>query len=249
MKTFNPIKKEVVGILTSSPVGRLIELFTNNQIRYRNVLVNTVHSEISKYIKACLFWGLYEKQEAKFIQKYLSSELPVIELGASIGVISSLTAKKAFPQQVYSVEANPRLIPIIENNLKINQVNNCRVMNVAIGDAAAVFFTPGSDNTVGTITRTKYDNSVAVNCLSLSGIISQLGLNKFNLVCDIEGSEVDFLFRDSDSLSACELMIIELHDGLVGERHIKIDMLKDQIVALGFSLIDSHGPVIVAKRV
>lgn len=242
------VKKGLVSILTSSLMGGFIEIITQNKIRFNNVWICTDYSEISNYIKACLFWGLYEKQEAKFIQKYISNDLPVIELGASIGVISCITARKVFPQNVYSVEASPSLIRIIENNLKLNQIDNCKVLNLALGSNTEVFFTPGKDNTVGTISDNRNENSVSVKCLPLSGIASSLKLQKFNLICDIEGSETDFLFGDPESLMACELMIIELHDTVARGNWVSAERLKERIVALGFSLLDSHGPVVVAKR-
>jgi len=221
---------------------------SGNKIRISGVLVGTYYSEVSNYIKACLFWGLYEKQEARFIQKYLTHDLPVVELGASIGVISSITAKKVNPKTVYSIEANPILIPIIENNLKLNQLVNFKVYNLAIGNEQEVYFTPGSDNTVGRISDTKDSNSVLVPCQPLSHLIRLLSLDKFNLVCDIEGSEVNFLFQDSDSLACCEWMIIELHDTEFERRIITVKMLMERILKLGFIIIDSHGPVVVAKR-
>lgn len=240
------IKKLFVKILTSSLFGKLIEIVTNDRISFRDVLIQTRYSEISTYIKACLFWGIYEKQEAIFVQRYLPANLPVIELGASIGVISAITARKIFPQTLYAVEANPALISIIKDNLKLNKAVNSKILNLAVGNSTQLFFTPGADNTVGSISGSRSSNSVSVECLSLSRIIAKLNLARFNLVCDIEGSEFDFLFLDASSLKNCEWMIIELHEKMVAGRLISVRDLIDQIRNLGFSIVDGHGPVVVA---
>lgn len=242
------IKKLFVKILTSPLFGKLIEIVTNDRISFRDVLIHTGHSEISTYIKACLFWGIYEKQEAIFVQRYLPANLPVIELGASIGVISAITARKIFPQTLYAVEANPALISTIEDNLKLNKAVNFEILNLAVGSSTQLFFTPGADNTVGSISDSRSSNSVPVECLSLSAIIAKLNLARFNLVCDIEGSEFDFLFLDASSLENCEWMIIELHEKMVSGRLVSVRDLIDQMKNLGFSIVDGYGPVVVAHN-
>lgn len=243
------LKKIMVKLLTSPLMGWFIQVMTRDQIKFQNVLIHTGYPQINTYVKALLFWGLYEKQEARFIRQYLPSNLPVIELGASIGAISCITARKVAPQLVYSIEANPSLIPIIENNLKQNGLDNGKVLNLAVGKTEEIFFIPGSDNTVGTISEYDHNDSVVVKCLSLSGILSILNIDKFNLVCDIEGSEIDFLFRDSDSLVNCESLIIELHDAHCDGILYSVDQMKEKIRSLGFLIMDEHGPVIVGSRI
>lgn len=242
------MKKVVVGILTSSYMGWLIQMITRDHIRFQGILVYTGYPQISPYIKACLFWGLYEKQEVRFIRQYLPSNLPVIELGASIGVISCIIAQKVSPQLVYSIEANPSLKMIIGDNLKLNNLSNTKVLNLALCGAEEVFFIPGNDNTVGTVTSKKQDNSVAINSSSLSGITSKLGIDKFNLVCDIEGSEVEFLFFDSASLINCEYLVIELHHTSRDGIEYSVGQMKERIKTLGFIIVNEHGSVIVASR-
>lgn len=242
------VKNMMVRILTSPFIGWVIQLVTRDQIRFQGILIYTGYPQISQYVKACLFWGLYEKQEARFIQRYLPSNLPVIELGASIGVISCIVAQKVSPQPVYSIEANPSLILIIENNLKLNNLGNGKVLNLALGGTGEVFFTPGNDNTVGIVTSQKRNNSVVISSSSLNRITAKLGIGKFNLVCDIEGSEVEFLFHDSASLVNCEHLIIELHNTSQDGVCYSVGQMKERIRALGFVIRDEHGPVIVASR-
>ena len=201
------LKLGVASIITSKFAGRIIQLISRGKIRFRGITTNTNFPEINDYIKACLFWGLYEKQEAIYIEKYLPTNLPVVELGASIGVISSITSKKVFPNKVYCIEANPKLIQIIKDNLKTNGIENAEVINKAIG-YGDLYFSASDDNTVGVVSKESNSGSMLVEGILLSDIIKEKQLAQFCLVCDIEGSESEFIFKDPSALDHCQFMII-----------------------------------------
>ena len=72
------------------------------------------------FIKSSIFWGIYERSEISLIKRFINIDLPVIELGASIGGISLAILRSVNSQKVISVEANPRLIPNLLNTNKLN---------------------------------------------------------------------------------------------------------------------------------
>ena len=243
------VKKFIAKLITSDLAGKLIEIITRNQISFRGIQILTHYTHISRYIKGCLFWGLYEKQEAYYIEKYLPLNMPVIELGASIGVVSCLAAKKISPSQLYSIEANPDFMNIIENNLKNNKLTNCQVFNLAIAsEDEELFFSPGENNTVGYISKEKMQASRRVKCSSLSSFIKSLGIDQYALISDIEGSEAYFIFNDPGALSRCKLLIIELHSTEYANRVVSAEEMKTRILNCGFEIVDSYGNVIVAKK-
>lgn len=241
------IKIAAARLITSNFFGRLIQWYTRGFISYQQLSINTNFSQVNPESKASLFWGLYEKSEVGYIQKYLPKNSPVIELGSSLGVTSCVIGTKIFPEELFCVEANPALVPIIETNLKRNGVTNARVMNVALGEGI-VYFQPGVSNTVGHVAPTKGVGSIAVSAMSLSEIVNYLKIDTFSLVCDIEGSECHILFEDFKSLDCCTMVIIELHQtDFKGKLIAENDMI-NRLIDLRFKIAESHGRVVVAIK-
>jgi len=60
------------------------------------------------------------------------------------------------------------------------------------------------------------------------------------LICDIEGSEIDILLNDPQSLENCELMIIEAHKVQRNNVTYTAEDIKKMIEKLNFSLIDQY---------
>ena len=78
----------------------------------------------------------YEEPERDALKEFLDPDLPVIELGACLGVISCLTNRRLRqPEKHVVVEANPTLVPMIEQN---RERNGCRfrIVNAAVSYGA-----------------------------------------------------------------------------------------------------------------
>ena len=73
-------------------------LFSNRipNLRYPldKIRYSTANSNITNKIKAMIFFGFYEASETRLIRKYMPNHLPVIEIGASLGIISNLILSK-----------------------------------------------------------------------------------------------------------------------------------------------------------
>jgi hypothetical protein len=89
---------------------------------------------------------------------------------------------------------------------------------------------------------------VHVPALTLREILSRAGVAEFDLVSDIEGSEVAFLLQDPDALKDCRRAVIELHDTAVCGRKVSVFDLIDAAAAAGFQVIARHGPVLALTR-
>lgn len=61
--------------------------------------------------------GSYERQERRFLKKYLNPDASVLELGGCLGVVSCIANQMLRrPERHVVLEANPKLIPHIERN-------------------------------------------------------------------------------------------------------------------------------------
>jgi hypothetical protein len=98
------------------------------------------------FTKLFLLDGRYELPERRAVQRHLRRDLPVIELGGSLGVVACITNKLLTdPTAHVVVEANPHAIP----QLRLNKaLNHCgfEIVNSALAyDLDAVTFRPTVD--------------------------------------------------------------------------------------------------------
>ena len=76
--------------------------------------------------------GTYEADEANAAERCVKDGFRVLELGAGIGYITSICARRTKAESILSVEANPALIPVIEDNLARNGASNVTVLHGAV---------------------------------------------------------------------------------------------------------------------
>jgi protein-L-isoaspartate O-methyltransferase len=62
--------------------------------------------------------GSYEADEANAAERCVKEGFRVLELGAGIGYVTAICARRTAPENVLAVEANPALIPVIRATLR-----------------------------------------------------------------------------------------------------------------------------------
>ena len=251
------IKVFIAGILTNSIMGKILSFFYKNRIPFRGLVFNTCIPEISPVTKAELFWKIYESAEIRFIQKYLPVSFDVIELGSSIGVVSSLIRKRLCEDaRLICVEAHPALSRHIPVNLKLNKLyHNVTCLNKAINYSQksndGAFFIPGELSTTGRVAcGNPQHNSILVGTVTLSALKSTFRINNFALIADIEGAEVNIIREDKEALNNCQHLFLELHNTTYAGFPVSVeDMLRELIDIHGFCLRDRHYNVVYLNRV
>lgn len=239
------IKLLLAKILVNDFTGKLIAILFSNKIPFHNLSIHISNPIIRKRIAASLYFKTYESAEVRFISKYLKNyEGTIVELGSSIGVVSSTLAKANPNAKIVSFEADKRFIPIIENNYKCNNIYNANIFNEIIG-ASGYEFIPGEDNTMGKISKS---NSETNEMSSLSQLMKKYNLSKFVLVSDIEGAEYFVLHEDTSIFNQIPLLIIELHPITIEDVLISVEDLKARIETLGYEILEQYGSNIVAKK-
>jgi FkbM family methyltransferase len=71
------------------------------------------------------------------IEEYLPAEGVFLDLGANEGYFTVIAARRCGPSgHVIAIEPQPRLLPILEENIRLNELNknNVRLLNVAVTD-------------------------------------------------------------------------------------------------------------------
>ncbi|MEH6360230.1 MAG: FkbM family methyltransferase [Amylibacter sp.] len=170
---------------------------------------------ISERMRNLIERGRYEIGEVRMLQKVLRKGDKVLELGAGVGLISSIAAQITGPENVIAVEANPNLIPVIKETHSLNGLKNLEVLNgIGVSDTTSqkVSFYLREDFWASSLTRpVRRDKSpwteVQVSQINLNSLIEKQKTNV--LVMDIEGAELDLLY--GLNLASINTIVVELH--------------------------------------
>ena len=212
--------------------GKLVEL-TGNTVNVDGVRISVDNPLISRELKTSLWKGHYESKERRLLRAYLPPDLPLIELGACIGVISCISNRRlANPARHVVVEANQHLIPTLRHN---RDANSCsfEIVRAAVGyDADEVVFYESEYCTSGSLCRPSEVRTL-VPATSLQRVAEGAGFDTFSLICDIEGAEAQLIEREIEFLkSHAAWILIEMHDSITD-----VTELDHMLRSNGFHLI------------
>jgi FkbM family methyltransferase len=257
MSSLATVKTAVAGLLCQPLVGRVVARMLHDRITSAGCDVDTSPAAISPSIKASLFWGLYESAEIRFVQRYLRTDLDVVELGSSLGVVTCHIRRILPPgRRIVCVEADSSLLPILKSTLQRNAcAGNVTIVTGAIDYApanrAGALFVPGPTSIEGRLAAAGEAGAhVRVRPLTLSDVLQRGGIDgAFTLVCDIEGAEAEVAVHEEAALARCQQAIVELHPATLDNAPVGPDELLDRFIGRhGFHLRDRRGSVCVLER-
>lgn len=253
------IKKFFFRLLVNKFTGSVIHTIYPRlipDIRWRGYKFTIQRNGVNKSLAASLFCGFYEAAEIRFIHQYYKGKTDVIELGGSMGIVTSHLASLQEPgKKLITVEANPFLAETLIQNVKryLKAKSQFSLLTNAIAyhsDEVSLQITGNSTETKVVAGENNLESGkVVVKSIKLSDIINKYVLNEFTLVSDIEGAEAELLHNESVGLAKCKEIFIELHDTVYKNNPITIEDLKSSIIGEHkFILVDQNGPVIYFKR-
>lgn len=247
----------IFRLLCNETTGFLIALILGNKVydvRWSKFTFYVDRKLISGKQIASIFWGFYESAERRLIEKHLPANLDVIELGSSLGIVTSHIGSRLLPgRKLIGVEANPKLISLLNANVKKHLVNGVYffVSNQAIDyQKSEVELSITNNNTeTRVITDSQIPTGVVVRTTRVDSLMKDHHIQDYVLVCDIEGAEIGVLLNDSDALKSCSHLFIELHETYYQDKRYDVDSLVRMIVQdHRFVLFDHHGPVFYFSR-
>ena len=182
----------------------------------KGIRVPFVPAIITPRIERPLRSGRYEGGEAAALRAILRAGDRVLELGAGLGVLSTVAAQAAGVECVTAIEANPDLIPIIRETHRLNGVTTVDLRGgvVTAEPGADLPFYIRSDFWASSMEpgSRPFVRKADVPRFPLPGLIADL--RPTVIVCDIEGGELG-LFDGAD-LSGVRAVVMELHPGVYG---------------------------------
>lgn len=197
--------------------GWVVERLMGDRVRIDGAVFSTSSPLIAGSQKGEMLLGGHEVEERRMLGRWLPPDLPVVEFGGGLGVVSCLANRRlARPQDHVVVEANPGIVPLLERN---RDLNGCRfrVVNKALAhDGEAVEFGVHPRFTASRIGGAGATAVVAAT--SLEATASEAGFDEITLICDVEGAEVALVERELEVLRRrVRSLLIEIHPGIVGE--------------------------------
>lgn len=246
------VKVRMASLLCSPRFGRSLRWALNDKLPNRGRTFDARDAAVTDEAAAAIVWGFYESSERRFVQKYLPRDRDVIELGSSLGVVTSHIAHRLAPgRKLVCVEANARLLGTLRSNVARNSDGvDARFVNAAVAyDGPTVDFAVCDDLLGSKVAGQGATNLTRVPAVTLSGLRAEHGLDEYSLVMDIEGAEVDIVFGPSDELAGCRLIIAELHNTARAGQTYTYEAIKSRLLEHhGFELLAQHGPVVVLGR-
>lgn len=172
-------------------------------------------TEVSPDIWSALMSGHYEANEARRVRRAVQPNDHVLELGAGLGVVTSIIASIE-GVRVWSFEADPRTARLAQRVIDVNCSDNVTLKNgvLAAGPSKHLEFFQRSDFWMSSrfAEQGPYEQIIQVPSSDIDAFLEAHDINV--LVMDIEGSELDLV--QNAQLAGVERVFLELHDHLYG---------------------------------
>ncbi|GAA5128537.1 FkbM family methyltransferase [Luteolibacter yonseiensis] len=223
-----------------SPLYGWLWSLTNKTYRTEGLEFGLPFQFMPMGFRSRFFFDCYELPERKLIRRHLAKDDRVLELGACVGVVSCMTNRLlSDPGAHLVVEANPRLIPILESNRATNackfMIEHCLVSKTMDG----TFFL--QDFIVSGSANLATGKEVSVPVYSNDDLCAKHDFRPNVLIMDIEGGEIDFVSENEHRLPDFRLLIIEMHPFIVGAD--RIESCRSALRRMGFALKETEGLV------
>lgn len=226
--------------------GKMIEI-RGNKVLIDGCQFNVNSPAISTASKGDFYFDNYETNEREALKHFLDPELPVIELGGAMGVVACLTNKiLAHPEKHVVVEANPEILPLLEEN---RDRNDCKftIMHGAVAYGTDQVTFNLCDDFRASSAQAAFNKSVTVRSINLKEIVDKFNFDKFTLICDIEGGEFDLVKFDRDIFrDRVTTLMIEVHEYIFGPESVKNMFL--ELEKMNFKTVYEKGNVYVLQQ-
>ncbi|WP_045392451.1 FkbM family methyltransferase [Falsirhodobacter sp. alg1] len=203
--------------------------------------------DVSPIIWQALQTGEYEAKEARQVRDLLLPGDRVLELGAGIGVITSVMAQTP-DVQIWSFDANPGTVALARRVAEANDISNVVFEHglLSSGGASDHIFYIRRDFWMSSMIESQgpFETTISITSTNIDEYITRQSINV--LVMDVEGAEREIL--GGADLKGIDRVFLELHDhlyGLTGVREIFASMDKR---GFAYDPRMSSGPCVLFRR-
>lgn len=194
--------------------------------------------------------GIYESGMIKTLKKFLHPGCCFVDLGANEGYFTVIGARLCGEAgRVIAIEPQHRLLPVIEENVRVNSVPNVSVVNVAVRAETSTVemqLTPSTNNGgsgFGRLTRYRLPTQ-QVSMQTLAQVLDAQSAPRIDLLkVDIEGFEFEALLGSSQVFEQRRVraLALELHPTLLAGRGKRAEDITEMLERCGYALSESFG--------
>lgn len=216
-------------------------------LRLHGIAVPIRAEDVSPIIWQSLTDGSYEAKEARQVPDSLYAGDRILELGAGIGVITTLMAQVR-DVRIWSFDANPATVELAKRVADANGVTNVAFAHglLSAGPPTTHVFYIREDFWMSSLTEHQgpYLSTMDLQSTNIDQFLMQNDINV--LVMDVEGAERQIL--NDAILQGIDRIILELHDHLYGLSGVR-DIF-DAMHRKGFAYDprSSSGPCILFRK-
>lgn len=196
-----------------------------------------IDPSIDKGVELSLFeTGTYEKGTIQLMDDFLKPGSVFVDIGANIGLMSAIASQMVGETgKVIAVEANPKTLELLNQNLELNHCKNVEVIPDALGSEAgsALFYENWQVNRGGASLLSQGDEQgVEVRVRTLDEVLSGQRVDLIKI--DVEGFELEVLKGGLQTLNASRpVLIVEVSDERISEKGVSPVEIADFITGLG----------------
>ncbi|MEO1024806.1 MAG: glycosyltransferase family 2 protein [Pseudomonadota bacterium] len=200
----------------------MAKLEYSEEIEVQGIRIPFVPEIITPRIERQMRLGRYESGECKAAKKWVRAGDRVLELGAGVGLVGSAIASIEGVERVVSIEANIRLLDMIAETHKINNIDTVEMRNGIVAKEAAPntpFYVRPHFWASSMAPDPHYSEEISLPAYALGDLIEEI--KPTVIVADIEGGELEAF--DDVTLDGVRVVILELHTpvyGIEGQRKI-----------------------------
>ena len=155
MKRRKPIKFIVARILMRTGLCRFLLLKQKNYV---------LRFFPTPFLRELWIDKEYQHTANIFFSDYLKFGDAVIDIGANIGTVTLESAVKVSPKgRVYSIEPNKKIFKFLAENIKLNNLQNVKIFNVALGEKNdSVFFSSKRSDDLNSVSITEEGEEISL---------------------------------------------------------------------------------------
>ena len=155
MKRRKPIKFIVARILMRTGLCRFLLLKQKNYV---------LRFFPTPFLRELWIDKEYQHTANIFFSDYLKFGDAVIDIGANIGTVTLESAVKVSSKgRVYSIEPNKKIFKFLAENIKLNNLQNVKIFNVALGEKNdSVFFSSKRSDDLNSVSITEEGEEISL---------------------------------------------------------------------------------------
>ncbi|MDB9485995.1 FkbM family methyltransferase [Dolichospermum circinale CS-537/01] len=190
-----------------------------------------------------VYLGTYERHELTFLKKYIKPGWVCLDVGANIGFYTLNLSKLVGSEgKVYAIEPSPSNYKKLEENIAINNLDNCITSNIALSSESGEFVfsvSPHQNSGWGRLGKwTSAQSEIIVNVNTLDDFVLFNNISNIDfLKIDIEGHELKFLEGGKNTFKngIVKRIMIEYCGYVLEPQGITLKSYVDSIMKFGYT--------------